>query len=55
VKPQMPGFYVELKARTWSLSDAQVKANYIDEMLDILKIDRTQTLPKDYLELHTQD
>jgi 5-methylthioadenosine/S-adenosylhomocysteine deaminase len=55
VKPEMPGFYIELKARTWSLSDAQVKANYIDEMLDILKIDRTQTLPKDYLELHTQD
>jgi 5-methylthioadenosine/S-adenosylhomocysteine deaminase len=51
VKPAMPGFYIELKARTWSLSDAQVKANYIDEMLDILKIDRTQALPKDYLEL----
>lgn len=51
VQPEMPNYYVELKARTWSLSDAQVKANYMEEMLDILGIDRAKAVPQDYLEI----
>lgn len=51
VKPAMPNYYIELKARTWSLSDAQVKANYMEEMLDILSIDRVKAVHKDYLEI----
>lgn len=50
LKPEMPDFYIEIKARTWSLSDAEVKAGYIQEMLDILGVDRAKAVAQDYLE-----
>jgi len=53
VKPAMPDLYVELKARTWSITDAEVKANYIQEMLVILGLDRSQAVSQDYLEMAT--
>jgi 5-methylthioadenosine/S-adenosylhomocysteine deaminase len=51
LKPELPTLFVELKARTWSLSDAQVKANYIQEMMDILDLKRDDTITQDYLEM----
>jgi len=45
--------YIEIKARTWSLSDAENKATLICEMMDILGINVTETLKLDYLEMAT--
>lgn len=39
IDPAAEGMFIEIKSRTWSLTDAQNKANYIREMLDILGID----------------
>lgn len=50
IKPSMPDWYVELKAKTWSLKDAEAKAILIREMLDILGIQHNQALALDYLE-----
>ncbi len=50
LKPAMSDLYIELKARTWSLSDAEIKASYIREMLEILGVDRTKAVTQDYLE-----
>ena len=54
VKPNLPNLYIELKARTWSLSDAQVKANYIQEMMTILELDHSDTVTQDYLDMQPQ-
>jgi 5-methylthioadenosine/S-adenosylhomocysteine deaminase len=50
INPQHPDLFVEVKARTWSIADAEVKANYIQEMLTILGVDRTKAVVQDYLE-----
>ena len=51
IKPSLSTWFIELKSRTWSLSDAEVKAGLIGEMLDLLGVDRTQAVEQDYLEL----
>jgi len=51
LKPDSKNMYVEIKTRTWSLSDAENKAKYIHEMMDILSIDETQAVRQDYLEM----
>ena len=45
--------YVEIKSRTWSKSDAENKAGFIREMMDILGIELSETLHFDYLEMAT--
>ncbi|MCL4254817.1 MAG: amidohydrolase, partial [Anaerolineae bacterium] len=44
--------YLEIKSRTWSLSDAQHKAEGIQKMLSVLGISPEDFVYKDYLELH---
>lgn len=42
--------FLELKTRTWSLSDAENKADFIHEMMALLGIDISQAVSDDYLE-----
>ncbi|MFO7320099.1 MAG: amidohydrolase family protein [Chloroflexota bacterium] len=53
-QPNLPGLFVELKARTWSPSDAENKAERIQEMLRILGISVEDILLADYLEMEPQ-
>lgn len=46
--------YLEIKSRTWSLSDAQHKAEGIQRMLGVLGISPDNFVYKDYLELHQE-
>jgi 5-methylthioadenosine/S-adenosylhomocysteine deaminase len=50
-KPEMPGYYLEIKSRTWSRSDAERKASLITELLTLFGLDPTLAEPKDYPEL----
>ena len=51
IEPKSEDMYVEIKARTWSLSDADNKADLIREMMDILGIELSETRNFDYLEM----
>lgn len=51
VKPESDTMYVEIKARTWSKTDAENKAVFIREMMDILGIELSETLHFEYLEM----
>lgn len=53
IKPESDTMYVEIKARTWSFSDAENKAVFIREMMDILGIELSETLNFEYLEMAT--
>ena len=53
IKPDSDTMYVEIKARTWSKSDAENKAEFIREMMDILGIELSETLHFEYLEMAT--
>jgi len=46
--------YIEIKSRTWSLSDAEHKADGIQRMLGVLGIAPEDFVYKDYLELHKE-
>ncbi len=48
IEPAHEGIYVELKSRTWSLSDAEVKANYIHEMMQLLGLGSSDVIEEDY-------
>jgi 5-methylthioadenosine/S-adenosylhomocysteine deaminase len=54
IKPDLPGLYLEIKSRTWSARDAEVKAERIAEMLAILGLDESAVLHTDYLDLQEQ-
>lgn len=49
--PEMPGYYLEIKSRTWSRSDAERKASLITELLTLFGLDPTLAETKDYPEL----
>ncbi|MBC7812422.1 MAG: amidohydrolase [Burkholderiales bacterium] len=51
IRPALPSVFIELKSRTWSASDAQEKANAIQEMLAILGIEPMDIVGADYLEM----
>lgn len=53
IDPAETRFFVEIKSRTWSLTDAENKAAAISEMLDILDISKSDVLRQDYLEMAT--
>jgi len=54
IEPEQAGYYLEIKSRTWSLSDANDKAKTILGMLDSLKVDRTDILLHEYVTLTAQ-
>jgi len=51
LKPELPGFYVEIKARTWSRRDAEDKADLITQLLAVLGATAGQPVREEYLEL----
>ncbi len=53
LKPRSSETYIELKSRTWSLTDAQHKADGIQRMLEILEITSEDRVRQDYLDVTT--
>lgn len=51
LKPELAHTFLEIKSRTWSMSDAENKANAIREMLGILGIPETDIIHADYMEM----
>jgi len=49
-KPDL-GFYLEVKSRTWSRTDAQEKAALIAELITLLGADPKKTVTQDYVEI----
>ena len=51
IQPELPGYYLEIKARTWSRSDAEHKANLIRELLHLFGVDPETAEAQDYPDL----
>lgn len=51
VKPALPGYFLEIKSRTWSRSDAERKAGLITELLKLFGVDPSAAVPKEYIQL----
>ncbi|MBI5669330.1 MAG: amidohydrolase family protein [Chloroflexi bacterium] len=49
--PRLPQTFIELKSRTWSKSDSEIKADRIQEMLKILGIAPSDIIREEYLEM----
>jgi 5-methylthioadenosine/S-adenosylhomocysteine deaminase len=45
------GHFVEIKSRTWSRTDAVVKAKLANELMEVLGIANSQTVTNDYIEV----
>ena len=50
-KPALSGYFLEIKARTWSRSDAERKAALITELLELFGVDPGAAVPKEYIQL----
>ena len=50
-RPGLSGYYLEIKSRTWSRSDAQRKASLISELLMLLGVAPEDTQRSEYAEL----
>lgn len=50
-QPALPGYYLELKARTWSRSDAERKANLLTRLMEVLGVDKRAVERRDYPEM----
>jgi 5-methylthioadenosine/S-adenosylhomocysteine deaminase len=51
LKPQLEGWFLEVKSRTWSRRDAERKAELISNVLDILDVDASNAITQEYPEL----
>ncbi len=54
LKPALPDAFIEIKSRTWSETDAEIKAARIREMLDILGLTHADVIRMEYLEITAQ-
>ena len=50
-RPALPGFFIEIKCRTWSRRDAEEKAGLISELLATLGIQGAAPVSQEYAEL----
>lgn len=50
-EPPLPGYFLEIKSRTWSRSDAARKAEIIANLLDMLGVDKAGAERREYAEL----
>ena len=48
--PQGMGHFLEVKSRTWSRKDADIKAALVNELLNLLGVGNAETVTKDYIE-----
>lgn len=53
ITPHQPGYFLEIKSRTWSKRDAENKAGLIAEILDLLGISDDRLIREGYSELVT--
>ncbi len=44
------GYFLEIKSRTWSRKDADLKAELVNELLNLLGLGNAETVTKDYIE-----
>lgn len=51
IKPKVDGYYLEIKARTWSRTDAARKGEMIHELLGILGVDAETAVRQEYAEI----
>jgi len=51
LKPELPGYYLEIKARTWSRRDAEDKAALITQLLAVLGAEGGETVREEYVDL----
>ncbi|MBN9387123.1 MAG: amidohydrolase family protein [Chloroflexi bacterium] len=51
ITPRQPGYFLEIKSRTWSKRDAEKKAELIAEILDLLGISDDRLIREGYSEL----
>jgi len=49
-KPEL-GYFLEIKARTWSKKDAEDKSAIILDLLEFLGLSNNQKMIKDYIEI----
>ncbi len=49
-KPNL-GYFLEIKARTWSEKDAEIKSGIILDLLEFLGLSRDKKIDKDYIEI----
>ena len=50
-RPARSDYYLEIKSRTWSRSDAEHKARLITELLDLLGIEREAVVSQEYADI----
>ncbi len=50
-RPKLPGYFLEIKSRTWSRTDAERKANLITEILGLLGVDLTAAERREYADI----
>ncbi len=55
LKPALPGFYLEIKARTWSRRDAEHKAGLIAQLQAMLGAAAGHTVREEYVELAAEE
>lgn len=51
MEPPLPGYFIEIKSRTWALHDAEKKAALIYELLAILPVDVGKITRTEYVEI----
>jgi len=51
LQPKVDGLFIELKSRTYSMKDAEVKAGRVQEMLEILGIQPDDIIHRHYIEM----
>jgi len=51
LKPARPGFYLEIKSRTWSRRDAELKAGMIAELLAVFGAEAGAVVKEEYVDL----
>ncbi len=44
------GYFIEVKSRTWSRRDAEIKSAMVSELLEVLGVSSTETVTQDYIE-----
>ncbi len=49
--PEEPGWFLEIKARTWSARDAETKARLIGELVELLGADSARVTRTEYVDL----
>jgi 5-methylthioadenosine/S-adenosylhomocysteine deaminase len=50
IVPERPGYYLEIKSLTWSPRDAEVKANLIRELVDVLDLQAQRVTRSEYVD-----